>query len=215
MPNKSFYDYVPNGLPQQIEDRTAKIMAQVGFRPSPNPPVDVVAPKGLALDSGEFVPAESLNEQIKAVNAKIAAMPLDKPVSEVHTQTSDKPAAIGGKTDAGKVRMELMADLSRATKGVAEVLTWAVTDKKPAPYKPGSWQQVPDFFTRYMGALLRHLNNIHENGMYVADAETGLLDLKHLATDAMFLAEMAQRDIDSGKAVLGQKLIKGASVDAV
>lgn len=108
----------------------------------------------------------------------------------------------GRKDDTGKVRMELMAQLSRAYEGVAQVLTWAVTEKKPVPYEPGSWQNVENFYERYLGALKRHLINIERNGPYAVDHETNILDLKHLATDAMFLAEMAQRDIeDSQKAV--------------
>lgn len=102
----------------------------------------------------------------------------------------------GRKDDSGKVRMELLMDLSRAYEGVGQVLTWAVTDKKPVPYVPGSWQGVEDFHNRYMGALMRHLNNIHRNGRFAVDKETGILDLKHLATDAFFLAEMAQRELD-------------------
>lgn len=106
---------------------------------------------------------------------------------------------IAVKTDAGKIRMELMAQVSRAYEGVAKVLTWAVTDKKPVPYVPGSWQGVDDFYNRYLGALKRHLVNIERNGPYVKDAETQLLDLYHLATDAMFLAEMASRDIEAAR----------------
>lgn len=109
----------------------------------------------------------------------------------------DLPLPVKGrKDDSGKVRMELLMDLSRAYEGVGQVLTWAVTDKKPIPYVPGSWQGVEDFHNRYMGALMRHLNNIHRNGPYAVDKETGILDLKHLATDAMFLAEMASRDLE-------------------
>lgn len=116
---------------------------------------------------------------------------------------------VGRKDDSGKVRMELMASLSRAYEGVAKVLTWAVTKKKPIPYEPGSWQGVDDFYNRYLGALKRHLVNIERNGPYARDHETELLDLYHLATDAMFLAEMATRDIEHAND-LGYKRITTA-----
>lgn len=104
-----------------------------------------------------------------------------------------KPVA-GRKDDSGKVRMELMADLPRAIEAVAEVMTWAVTKKQPVPYEPGSWLNVPDFQKRYRGALGRHLVKLDKGGTYARDEETGLLELAHLATNAMFKLERALRD---------------------
>jgi hypothetical protein len=110
------------------------------------------------------------------------------------------PAATGTpaarKDDTGKVRMELLMDMPRALRGVAEVLTWAITKKKPVPYEAGSWQHVEGYYQRYSGALLRHHNNIAMNGQFALDAETGLLDLFHLATDALILAELAARQME-------------------
>lgn len=106
---------------------------------------------------------------------------------------------MGRKDDTGKVRMELLNDMPRAIKGVAEVLHWAVTDKKPEPYVPGSWQYVPDYYARYTGALMRHQNNIATHGQFAKDAETNLLDLKHLACDILILLELTLRE-QEGKA---------------
>lgn len=104
---------------------------------------------------------------------------------------------LGRKDDSGKIRMELMVDLARAHKAVAEVLTWAVTKKQPKPYEPGSWLNVTDFHNRYTAARERHENAVDINGRFTRDAETGLLDLAHAATDAMFLLEKAIRDYES------------------
>ena len=112
------------------------------------------------------------------------------------TPGSTSPAPTGRKDDDGKVRMELLMDMPRALRGVAEVLTWAVTKKKPVPYEVGSWQHVEDFYARYSGALLRHHNNIAMNGQYAVDRETQLLDLYHLATDALILAELTARQTE-------------------
>jgi hypothetical protein len=108
-------------------------------------------------------------------------------------------APAGRKDDTGKLRMELLMDMPRALAGVAEVLTWAVTKKKPEPYVPGSWQHVEDYYRRYSGALMRHQNNIQRNGQFVLDHETQLLDLFHLATDALILAELTAREIERTK----------------
>lgn len=107
------------------------------------------------------------------------------------------PAPAGRKDDTGKLRMELLMDMPRAMKGVAEVLHWAVTHKKPVPYVPGSWQQVDEYYRRYMGALKRHQNNIETNGQFAHDAETELLDLKHLACDVMIILELTMRELES------------------
>lgn len=103
----------------------------------------------------------------------------------------------GRKDDSGKVRMELLNDVSRAIKGLAEVLTWAVTKKEPVPYEPGSWLNVDDFHNRYFGALLRHVNNVQKNGYFAKDKETTLLDMKHVLTNAAFLVEKLERELEA------------------
>jgi hypothetical protein len=107
----------------------------------------------------------------------------------------------GRKDDSGKLDVTLFFDdLPHAIEAVTEVLQWAVTKKQPVPYERGSWQGVEDFSRRYRGALLRHqLNRAktltwgHPPGYEPVDAETDLLELAHIATDAMFLLEMAVR----------------------
>lgn len=112
------------------------------------------------------------------------------------------PATVAGrKDDAGKLDVTLFFDdLPHAIEAVTEVLQWAVTKKQPTPYERGSWQNVDDFSRRYRGALLRHQLNraktLKGNAIPTGeprDAETGLLELAHIATDAMFLLEMAVR----------------------
>lgn len=105
-------------------------------------------------------------------------------------------AGVGRKDDTGKVRMELLADLARAQRAVAEVMTFAVEKKKPVPYEPGSWLGVEPFFPRYRGALGRHLTEVDLTNGNGRDAETGLLELAHLATNAMFLLEKKLRSLE-------------------
>ena len=108
----------------------------------------------------------------------------------------------GRKDDAGKLDVTLFFDdLPHAIEAVTEVLQWAITKKQPTPYERGSWQNVDDFSRRYRGAQLRHqLNRAKalKSGALPAeleprDLETGLLELAHIATDAMFLLEMSLR----------------------
>lgn len=117
------------------------------------------------------------------------------------------PAVAGRKDDADKLDVTLFFDdLPHAVEAVTEVLQWAITKKQPAPYERGSWQHVEDFGRRYRGAMLRHTLNrakafkadrghagTSADGKEPRDAETGLLELAHIATDAMFMLEMAVR----------------------
>lgn len=113
----------------------------------------------------------------------------------------------GRKDDAGKPDPTLLFDdLPNALYGVIEVLQWAVEKKKPVPYERGSWQDVKDFQRRYRAAILRHQLNSAKCVLLggqsfdtVTDAETGLLELQHIATDALFLLEKAMRQKNSQK----------------
>lgn len=117
-----------------------------------------------------------------------------------------KPTQVAGrKDDSGKLDVTLFFDdLPNAIEAVTEVLQWAVTKKQPVPYERGSWQNVEDFSRRYRGAQLRHqLNRAKAKISGAADGidgepldhETGLMELAHIATDAMFLLEMAVRKV--------------------
>lgn len=107
----------------------------------------------------------------------------------------------GRKDDGGKLDITLfMDDLPHAVEAVTEVLQWAITKKQPTPYARGSWQGVEPFQPRYRAAMLRHTLNMAKAKIDLGveqdvarDAETGLLELAHIATDAMFQLEMAVR----------------------
>jgi hypothetical protein len=136
---------------------------------------------------------------------------MDKTLNDVIAREADtdlKPSAritasapAGRKDDGGKLDVTLFFnDLPHAIEGVTEVLQWAITKKQPVPYVRGSWQQVPQFQQRYQSAQLRHeLNRAKAGHAQVQstaeplDAETGLMELAHIATDAMFRLEMAMR----------------------
>lgn len=116
--------------------------------------------------------------------------------------TSPGPVA-GRKDDSAKLDLTLLFDdCPHALEAVAEVLQWAVTKKRPVPYERGSWQGVDDFQRRYRAAMQRHmLNNAktlldpRDGSDFPTDHETGLLELAHIATDAIFQLEMAIRKI--------------------
>lgn len=100
------------------------------------------------------------------------------------------------KADDGKPRFELLMDgMPNALLDVAKVLTWAVQAKKDEPwptggkgYVPHSWQQVPEAKRRYRAALQRHENAIARGE--INDPESGLPHRAHIATNALFLAEL-------------------------
>jgi len=100
------------------------------------------------------------------------------------------------KADAGKPRFELLMDgMPNTLLDVVSVLTWAVQDKKDAPwpeggkgYVPHSWREVPEAKRRYRAAMQRHENAIARGE--VNDPESGLPHRAHVATNALFLAEL-------------------------
>jgi hypothetical protein len=124
-----------------------------------------------------------------------------------HAGSNEAPAVTAGapgrKDDAGKLDITLLFDdMPHALEAVTEVLQWAITKKQPVPYARGSWQGVEPFQPRYRAAQLRHMLNaakaaiVSELPSHLArDHETGLLELAHIATDAMFQLEMAVREI--------------------
>lgn len=100
------------------------------------------------------------------------------------------------KADAGKPRYDLLMDgMPHALLDVVKVLSWAVQEKKDAPwpeggkgYAPHSWQEVPEAKRRYRAALQRHENAIARGE--INDPESGLPHRAHVATNALFLAEL-------------------------
>lgn len=84
----------------------------------------------------------------------------------------------GVKLDQDKIRFELVPPT--LIQGVGEVLTFGA--KK---YTTNGWQTVDNAESRYMGALLRHINAYQQGEE--CDPESGLHHLKHAATNIAFL----------------------------
>lgn len=107
----------------------------------------------------------------------------------------------GAKDDGGKLDVTLLFDdMPHALYEVVKVLQWAVTEKKPVPYERGSWQTVPELQRRYRAAQLRHtlnaaISRLDTPAEHPTDAETGLLELAHIATSALFQLEMVAREL--------------------
>lgn len=85
----------------------------------------------------------------------------------------------GIKYDTDKVRMELVP--MSTIKHIGEILTYGA--KK---YSDNSWKELPNFWQRYKGALLRHLTAIDEGELI--DNESGLPHIDHVLCNAMFLS---------------------------
>jgi len=110
----------------------------------------------------------------------------------------------GRKDDTGKLDITLLFDdLPHALEAVTEVLQWAITKKEPIPYVRGSWKGVQPLQMRYRAAQLRHMLNAAKHTIAQGEAshlsrdhETNLLELAHIATDAMFQLEMACRELN-------------------
>ena len=106
-----------------------------------------------------------------------------RPVSGVSNQAF--------KADAGKPRWSLlMTGCASAVAGVVRVLTFAVNPVSAGGkgYVPNSWKEVPNATERYKDALHRHLNKIELGETH--DDESGELHWNHVATNALFLAEL-------------------------
>jgi hypothetical protein len=119
----------------------------------------------------------------------------DSPHAPMPPQSQTTPK--GRKDDGGKLDMTLFDDMPRALAAVAEVMQWAITEKKPVPYTRGSWLGVkPD---RYRAAILRH-NTAACKDMceprFSRDDETNLLHLSHIACSALMALENTLREIE-------------------
>lgn len=85
----------------------------------------------------------------------------------------------GLKYDKDKIRMDLVP-LS-VVESIAKVLTYGA--KK---YADNSWKELPDFWNRYKGALLRHLTAIDKGELI--DEESGLDHIDQVLCNAAFLS---------------------------
>lgn len=165
------------------------------------------APTYAAAKQGEVYTVDdaSIHElSLKEISGKYLARSFARalPETDPYAERAATVSVPGRKDDGGKLDVTLFFDdLPHAIEAVTEVLQWAVTKKQPTPYQRGSWQGVPDFQRRYRAATLRHLlnrakgkiDNPSPDAAEVVDPETGLLELAHIATDALFQLEMAVR----------------------
>jgi len=109
----------------------------------------------------------------------------------------------GRKDDSGKLDMNLLDDMPRAMRAIVEVMQWAITEKKPEPYKRSSWLGVSA--RRYRAAIMRHNRDACHQATQMAtldapeyqrDPETNLLHLAHMACSAMMALENTLRDME-------------------
>lgn len=82
------------------------------------------------------------------------------------------------KYDTDKVRMDLVP--LECVENVGKVLTYGT--KK---YAENTWQDLPNFWSRYKAALLRHLTAIDKGELI--DPESGLPHIDHVLCNAVFL----------------------------
>ncbi len=114
-------------------------------------------------------------------------------ISERAVPTPDPISPTAFKADDGKDRFDLLMTKEGCASAIADVvkvLSFAVRPKEQGGkgYVPHSWRQVPEGRRRYLSAMYRHLAAI-ERGEEVDD-ESGLPHLAHVATNALFLAEI-------------------------
>ncbi len=82
------------------------------------------------------------------------------------------------KYDEEKVRMDLVP--LECVENVGKILTFGA--KK---YGDNTWQDLPNFWSRYKAALLRHLTAIDKGELI--DPESGLPHIDHVLCNAVFL----------------------------
>lgn len=97
----------------------------------------------------------------------------------------------GIKHDTGKVDMGL---LFREVPYGLEELSKALQMGREK-YGVGNWLKVDDGNSRYLSALVRHLAAYYQGE--ALDKESGLSHLVHVATNAMFLADLEKRNNDN------------------
>lgn len=90
-----------------------------------------------------------------------------------------------GKTDMGLLFREVPYALEEVSKAL---------QMGSEKYNVGNWLKVEDGNSRYLSALVRHLTAYYKGELI--DKESGLSHLVHVATNAMFLADLEKRDND-------------------
>lgn len=101
------------------------------------------------------------------------------------------------KYDEEKVRMDLVP--LECVENVCKILTFGA--KK---YGDNTWQDLPNFWSRYKAALLRHITAIDKGELI--DPESGLPHIDHVLCNAVFLnwgfhngkaVTISKKDIDN------------------
>lgn len=96
----------------------------------------------------------------------------------------------GIKHDNGKTDMGLLfREVPYALEEVGKALQMGSTK-----YGVGNWLKVEDGNSRYLSAMVRHLTAYYKGELI--DKESGLSHLVHVATNAMFLADLEKRNND-------------------
>ena len=90
----------------------------------------------------------------------------------------------GKKFDQDKIRTDLVP--LETVENLGRVLGYGA--KK---YSENSWQELPNFWNRYKGALLRHLIAIDKGELI--DPETNIPHIDHVLCNAMFLDRKSTR----------------------
>jgi len=143
-------------------------------------------------DDGGFV-------HLKQVGATWVSYNPDWAFEVVYEQTAGAPCTNpttdgqAYKADDGKPNWFLLMSgkgCARALAGVVRVLSFAVRskDKGGKGYAEHSWREVPNAKERYQAALYRHLNKLELGESH--DDESGESHWYHVATNALFLAEL-------------------------
>lgn len=163
--------------------------------------------KGDAMQVSQPVPyVNVIHPYAAAASLMQEAAAMDKS-RDVGAANQAKPP--GRKDDSGKLDMILIDDMPRAIKAVVGVMQWAITKKKPDPYRRGSWQKVePDRYRaarerhhlaqgeQATGNYLRGADGMHVEPRYMLDKETELLHEAHIACSALMALESIIRELE-------------------
>lgn len=173
---------------------------EVEYTASQNPRV-VGARRWLCPDTGKLYPCTNSRAELssgyvrdlggtwKNGRATVREVAVTIPPSPAHPQAY--------KADAGKPNwFLLMSEMgcAKALAGVVRVLSFAVRPiaQGGKGYTPHSWREVPEAKERYEAALYRHLNKVALGEEL--DDESGESHWYHIATNALFLAELHNKD---------------------
>ena len=97
----------------------------------------------------------------------------------------------GKKYDEGKLRFDLIPPID--LRALAQVYTYGAETK----YEDNSWQNLENFYPRYLAALHRHLN-AHQLGE-IKDPESGLYHLDHALWNLVALRWKMEEDAKAAK----------------